>query len=235
MAFGGLSIFKNLDFSLQAGYRHAIVGPNGAGKSTFVHLLTGLLRPSGGRVVLDGRDITHATPQQRVQGGLVRTFQLNTLFPALPPLEAAVLALCQREHLGGLSLRSLARRPRQIEEAWSLLERFGLASEARRPTGLLSYGQQRLLEVALAYALRPQVLLLDEPAAGLSTAQGHALFEQLATLTAGTTLLFIEHDMNLVFRYADRVSVFAGGDVIAEGTPTEVRSNDLARKAYLGH
>jgi branched-chain amino acid transport system ATP-binding protein len=235
MAFGGLSIFRNLNFSLDAGSRHAVIGPNGAGKSTFVNLLTGLLRPTGGSVLLGQRDITRETPQKRVHAGLVRTFQLNTLFPALSPLESMVLALCQRDGCAGLSLRSIASKREQIEEAFSLLERFGLSQHASQPTRMLSYGQQRLLEVALAYALRPQVLLLDEPAAGLSTTQGHALFEQLAELTVGTTLLFIEHDMDLVFRYADKISVFAGGDIIAEGTPEEVRSNNTVREAYLGN
>jgi branched-chain amino acid transport system ATP-binding protein len=234
MSFGGLNVFTNLDFSMTRGERHAVIGPNGAGKSTFVALVTGLLRPTGGQVLLDGRDVTRDSPRQRVAAGLVRTFQINTLFPTLNPLESVVLALCQRDRVARPSLQAVARRTQQIEEAQALLERFGLSQDALTPTRALPYGQQRLLEVVLAYALRPRVLLLDEPAAGLSTAQGHALFEQLATLTEGTTILFIEHDMKLVFRYAHRVSVFAAGTMLAQGTPDEVRAHEGVRKAYLG-
>jgi branched-chain amino acid transport system ATP-binding protein len=234
MAFGGLSVFTGLDFALTRGERHAVIGPNGAGKSTFVGLVTGLLRPTGGQVLLEGRDVTRDSPRRRVHAGLVRTFQINALFATLTPLESMVLALCQRDAVAAPSLVPVARRARQIEEAQALLERFGLAADARTATQVLPYGKQRVLEVALAYALRPRVLLLDEPAAGLSTAQGHALFDQLAALTEGTTVLFIEHDMNLVFSYAQRVSVFAGGTLLAQGTPDEVRADDEVRKAYLG-
>jgi branched-chain amino acid transport system ATP-binding protein len=234
MSFGGLSVFRDLDFALARGERHAVIGPNGAGKSTFVALVTGLLRPTAGQVLLEGRDVTRASPRQRVAAGLVRTFQINTLFASLSPLESVVLALCQRDGVNRPSLRAVVHRTAQIEEARTLLESFGLIDDAATPTQALPYGKQRVLEVVLAYALRPRVLLLDEPAAGLSTAQGHALFEQLATLTGGTTVLFIEHDMNLVFRYAQRVSVFAGGSLLAQGTPDEVRAHEGVRKAYLG-
>ena len=234
MAFGGLKVFAGLDFSMKRGERHAVIGPNGAGKSTFVALVTGLLRPTGGQVLLEGRDVTRSSPQQRVAAGLVRTFQINTLFATLTPLQSVVLALCQRDRVARPSLRAVVRCTAQIDEGAALLERFGLADDADTPTQALPYGKQRVLEVVLAYALRPRVLLLDEPAAGLSTTQGHALFEQIATLTEGTAVLFIEHDMNLVFGYAHRVSVFAGGTVLANGTPDEVRSNEGVRKAYLG-
>jgi branched-chain amino acid transport system ATP-binding protein len=235
MAFGGLTIFNGLDFSLRRGERHAVIGPNGAGKSTFVNLVTGLLRPTGGELLLDGMEITGATPQQRVKAGLVRTFQINTLFPALTPLDSVVLAVCQRDGVARPSWRPVQRCRAQIDEAATLLERFGLLPSARIPTQALAYGEQRLLEVVLAFAMRPRVLLLDEPAAGLSTAQGVALFEQLTDLARDTTMLFVEHDMHLVFRFADRVSVFAGGTVIAEGTPDEIRANEDVRKAYLGN
>jgi len=234
MSFGGLKIFERLNFSLRRGERHAIIGPNGAGKSTFVNLVTGLLKPTGGRLLIDGRDMTVSTPQQRVRHGLVRTFQTNTLFPTLNPLESVVLALCQRDGLTRPTWRSVRRMKTQIDEATDLLERFGLLGAARLPTHTLPYGEQRVLEVVLALAMRPRILLLDEPAAGLSTSQGVALFEQLSNLAGETSVLFIEHDMHLVFRFADRVSVFAGGDVIAQGTPDEVRSNERVRKAYLG-
>lgn len=234
MAFGGLVVFENLNFSLRRGERHAIIGPNGAGKTTFVSLVTGLLRPTGGDVMFNGRVITHSSPQQRVKAGIARTFQINSLFKALNPLASLVIALAEREGRGGMSLRSVARQAGLIEEASALLSKFGLADDALVTTEKLPYGKQRLLEVALALALRPQLLLLDEPAAGLSTEQGHELFRQLAILTGDTTVLFIEHDMNLVFRYADRVSVFAAGALVVQDTPERVRNHPRVREVYLG-
>ena len=234
-SFGGLTIFKGVDFTLAAGERHAVIGPNGAGKSTFVHLVSGLLPPSAGSVHLMGRDVTRATPQQRVHAGLGRTFQINTLFPQLTPLESVVLALCERDGLTAPSLRALSRHGTLIDEAAELLQRFGLATDAERPTSAMPYGQQRVLEMALALAQKPRVLLLDEPAAGLTTAQGHALFEQLATLAGDTAVLFIEHDMALVFGYAQRVTVLCDGALLAQGTPEQIRSDPQVRKAYLGH
>jgi branched-chain amino acid transport system ATP-binding protein len=234
MAFGGLVVFENLNFSLRRGERHAIIGPNGAGKTTFVSLVTGLLRPTGGDVMFNGRVITHSSPQQRVKAGIARTFQINSLFKALNPLASLVIALAEREGRGGISLRSVARQAGLIEEASALLSKFGLADDALVTTEKLPYGKQRLLEVALALALRPQLLLLDEPAAGLSTGQGHELFRQLAILTGDTTVLFIEHDMNLVFRYADRVSVFAAGALVVQDTPERVRNHPRVREVYLG-
>ena len=234
-SFGGLSIFKGLDFSLQAGERHAIIGPNGAGKSTFVHLVSGLLPPTSGSIRLMGQDVTRATPQQRVRAGLGRTFQINTLFPSLSPLQSIALALCERDGLTAPSLRALARRVDLLDEAAALLDRFGLLAQAQQPTHTLAYGKQRVLEIALALSLQPKVLLLDEPAAGLTTAQGHALFELLTELAGDTSVLFIEHDMALVFGYARRVTVMAGGALLAQGMPDEIRANPVVRKAYLGH
>ena len=234
MAFGGLVVFENLNFSLRRGERHAIIGPNGAGKTTFVSLVTGLLRPTGGDVMFNGRVITHSSPQQRVKAGIARTFQINSLFKALNPLASLVIALAEREGRGGISLRSVARQAGLIEEASALLSKFGLADDSLVTTEKLPYGKQRLLEVALALALRPQLLLLDEPAAGLSTEQGHELFRQLAILTGDTTVMFIEHDMNLVFRYADRVSVFAAGALVVQDTPERVRNHPRVREVYLG-
>jgi branched-chain amino acid transport system ATP-binding protein len=234
-AYGGLTIFEGLDFTLRRGERHAIIGPNGAGKSTFIHLVSGLTPPSDGSLWLEGREITAASPRERVRAGLVRTFQINTLFPELNPLESLVLALCERDELTRPGWRATARCRAQIDEAQALLERFSLGPAALKPTRLLPYGEQRLLEVALALALRPRVLLLDEPAAGLSTAQGAALFERVAALAGDTTLLFIEHDMHLVFKYAQRVSVFAAGRMIAQDRPEQVRRDPAVQQAYLGH
>jgi len=234
MAFGGLVVFERLNFALPRGERHAIIGPNGAGKTTFVSLVTGLLRPTAGDVLFNGAVITHTSPQQRVKAGIARTFQINSLFKALNPLASLVIALAEREGKGGVSLRAVARETELIEEASALLAKFGLADDALVVTETLPYGKQRLLEVVLALALRPQLLLLDEPAAGLSTEQGHELFRQLAILTGETTVLFIEHDMNLVFRYADRVSVFAAGALVVQDTPESVRNHARVREVYLG-
>jgi len=234
MAFGGLVVFERLNFTLGRGERHAVIGPNGAGKTTFVSLVTGLLRPTSGDVLFNGRVITQESPQQRVKAGIARTFQINSLFKALNPLASLVIALAQRDGRADVSLRSVSRERELIDEASALLAKFGLADDALTVTETLPYGKQRLLEVALAFALRPQLLLLEEPAAGLSTAQGHELFRQLAVLTADTTVLFIEHDMNLVFRYADRVSVFAAGALVVQDTPDKIRTHARVREVYLG-
>ncbi|MGZ3410649.1 MAG: ABC transporter ATP-binding protein [Xanthobacteraceae bacterium] len=234
MAFGGLVVFDSLNFALGRGERHAIIGPNGAGKTTFIGMVSGLLTPSSGEILFNGEEISARTPQQRVKAGIVRTFQINTLFRGLNPLESLVLALCERDNRSNPSLRRVARERRRIDEAMALLAKFGLDRDALSSTDTLPYGKQRLLEVALAFALNPKVLLLDEPAAGLSTQQGHELFAQLSTLMAGTTILFIEHDMNIVFRYADVISVFAAGDLVVQDTPEKVRVDPRVREVYLG-
>jgi branched-chain amino acid transport system ATP-binding protein len=232
--FGGLSVLEGIDFDLDPGERHAVIGPNGSGKSTFVNLVTGLLAPSAGTIALFGQDITASTPQQRIHAGLARSFQINTLFPAFNPLQSMVAALCQRDGISGLSMRPLAHYGTQIDEALVLLDRYGLRDDGLVTTRQLPYGKQRLLEIALSVALRPRVLVLDEPAAGLSTAQGHDLFARLAELPKETAIVFVEHDMGLVFRHADRISVFAGGRILARGKPDEVRANQAVRAAYLG-
>lgn len=233
-SFGRMEIIRSVDLAVREGERHAIIGPNGAGKTTFVSLVTGLLRPVSGDILFAGKVITGHSPQERVRAGIARTFQINTLFRALNALESVVLALCEREGRAGVSLARVAHERDLIEEAEALLARFGLARDALTQTDTLPYGKQRLLEVALALALKPQVLLLDEPAAGLSTEQGHDLFGQLASITEGTTILFIEHDMNLVFRYADMVSVFAAGALVVQDLPEKVRANPRVREVYLG-
>ena len=234
MAFGGLVVFDCLNFALGRGERHAIIGPNGAGKTTFVSLVTGLLTPKAGNIYFNDSAITGLSPQDRVKKGIVRTFQINTLFKGLNPLESVVLALCERDGRTGVSLRSIGREATLIDEATDLLEKFGLQDDALTVTDTLPYGKQRLLEVALAFALKPQVLLLDEPAAGLSTQQGHELFTQLLALLDNTTVLFIEHDMNIVFRYADIISVFAGGALVVQDVPEKVRVDPRVREVYLG-
>jgi ABC-type branched-subunit amino acid transport system ATPase component len=237
-SFGGLRVTQNLNLSVRRGARHALIGPNGAGKTTLIHQLTGILRESSGSIWLDGEEITRMKPYNRVRRGLSRTFQVNTLFPHLSPLEAVTNAICERErdNLSVLQRRyfRLSRRRPQIDEAFELLERLNLAPLCQRPTRELAYGKQRLLEIALALAVRPKVVLLDEPAAGVPEGDSDELFGVLAQLPADITILLIEHDMALVFRFADRITVLVGGAELVSGTPAEVAADARVHEVYLG-
>jgi branched-chain amino acid transport system ATP-binding protein len=233
--FGGFAAVDGVSLSLPPGARHALIGPNGAGKTTLVNLLTGALRPNGGQVLLDGEDVTARPQHLRVKRGLARTFQVNQLFPELTPVEAVSLALCERE---GLTARwwCPVRAHRAVEEAAVALLaglRFQPA-ELRAPTRGLPYGRQRLLEIALALALRPRVLLLDEPAAGVPPGEGREVLETVAALPRDVAVLLIEHDMDLVFRFASRITVMAQGAVLAEGTPEAIARDPQVREVYLG-
>ncbi|MBY6262802.1 ABC transporter ATP-binding protein [Azospirillum sp. 412522] len=232
--FGALLATRNVSLDLPVGARHALIGPNGAGKTTLINLLTGLLRPSAGAIRLHGATITHATPAERVRRGLVRTFQINSLFPALTPLESVTLAVCERRGLTRSWLSRLSRRTDAIDEAHALLDRLGLGPDAERPTRELAYGRQRLVEIALALACEPRVLLLDEPAAGVPARESAELFEVIASLPRDLAILFIEHDMDLVFRFADRITVLVGGQVLCHGTPAEIAENPEVQRVYLG-
>jgi branched-chain amino acid transport system ATP-binding protein len=233
-SFGEFRANDGISLELRAGARHALIGPNGAGKTTFVNLLSGVYTPAAGEVFLGGERVTHLPQYRRVQRGLARTFQLNDAFPGLSVLESVLLAVCQRRGLGArcfASPRSLAE-PRA--EAEALLARLQLAREASCLTRNLAYGKQRLLELALALATRPRVLLLDEPASGIPAAESREMFEVLAALPREVSVLFIEHDMDLVFRFADRISVLASGRLLAEGTPGEMAADPRVREVYLG-
>jgi branched-chain amino acid transport system ATP-binding protein len=221
--------------SLPPGARHALIGPNGAGKTTVVNLLTGALRPTAGQVRLDGEDVTALPQHLRVRRGLARTFQVNQLFPDLTPVEAVSLALCERDALTARWWRPVRAHRAIEEEAVMLLAglRFQPA-ELRSPTRGLPYGRQRLLEIALALALRPRVLLLDEPAAGVPPGESREVLETVAALPRDVAVLLIEHDMDLVFRFADRITVMAQGAVLAEGTPEAIARNPRVREVYLG-
>jgi ABC-type branched-subunit amino acid transport system ATPase component len=232
--FGAVRAVDGIDFRLPAGARHALIGPNGAGKTTFIDLLTGELRPDAGEVRLSGLPVTGLAPHARVRRGLARTFQVNRLFPGLTPLEAVMLVLLEREGRSRRFLSSLARRGESVEEACAVLARVGLEEDALRPTRELAYGRQRLLEIALALACAPKVLLLDEPAAGVPRGEGAEILEALVALPKDVSLLFIEHDMDIVFRFAERVTVLAAGRVLAEGTPAEVGADAQVRAVYLG-
>ena len=233
--FGGLHVTKQVALELHAGDRVALIGPNGAGKTTLVNLISGVLAPSAGGVWLAGQNVTGRTQAQRVRGGLARTFQITTLAPHLPVQRQVELALFEREGLTGRAWRSLDAYPTLAEEARGLLRAFGLGEHAGLATERLAYGEQRLVELALALALRPRVLLLDEPMAGVPQGEGARLLAALATLPQDLAVLVIEHDMDLVFRFARRIVVLADGAVLANGTPDEIRNDPAVRTAYLGH
>ena len=233
-AFGGIHATQDVSLSIAAGARHALIGPNGAGKTTLVNLLSGTLEPSSGTIELHGEDITRLPPHARVRRGLVRTFQISQLFAALTPLQTLALVVAQRDDLGMRMWRPLGRRAAQVEEAAALAERFHLADVLDRETRVLPYGKRRLLEIAIAVAARPRVLLLDEPVAGVPAGESRAILDTLAALPADVTVLLIEHDMDLVFRFATRLSVLVDGTLFAEGSPAEIARDPRVRAAYLG-
>jgi ABC-type branched-subunit amino acid transport system ATPase component len=232
--FGALEVARDISISLPRGGRYALIGPNGAGKTTLINLVTGRLPPDSGRILLEGRDVTGAPAAARVRAGLARTFQINTLFPALTPIEAVTLAVCERERTAGRFWRRLAAQGPAIDEALDILGRLRLADVATRPTRTLAYGEQRLLEIALALATRPRVLLLDEPAAGVPKDESAALFVAIAALPADIAVLFIEHDMDIVFSFASRIIVLVAGAVLLEADPATVRADPRVREVYLG-
>jgi branched-chain amino acid transport system ATP-binding protein len=232
--FGSLVVASDIEIVLPKGVRYALIGPNGAGKTTLINLITGMLRPDAGQILLDDADITVLPPDQRVRRGLVRTYQINSLFPYLTALESVTLAICERSRAARTWWRQLPAYRHEIDEAYEILVALTLAPVCNRPTRELAYGQQRLLEIALALATRPKVLLLDEPAAGVPREESKELFAAIAGLSQDITVLFIEHDMELVFRFASRVIVMVGGRVLVEGTPHEIATDPRVRAVYLG-
>jgi branched-chain amino acid transport system ATP-binding protein len=233
-AFGGIVATDDVSFTLEAGARHALIGPNGAGKTTFINLLTGVLPPSRGRVLLHGVDITDITREARVQLGLARTFQINQLFPNLTPTEMIAIVVAERLGRGWRAWSRLDSDDRTIAETTELLARFHLEEVMDTRIATLPYGKQRMLEIAAAFAAKPRVLLLDEPAAGVPEAERRELLDTIAALPADVSVLLIEHDMDIVFRFATRITVLVNGRVLAEGTPAEVASNRAVKAAYLG-
>jgi branched-chain amino acid transport system ATP-binding protein len=233
-SFGALTVADRIDFSLAPGARHALIGPNGAGKTTFVNMLTGALAPSSGRILLGGEDITSLPQARRVKRGIGRTFQINSLFRSLAVLDNVALAIAEREGVSARMLKPASRYTDIIGEAGALLATLGLAGDARRAVRDLPYGKQRLVEIAIALGMRPKVLLLDEPAAGVPSLESHRILEVLAALPAEIAILVIEHDMDLVFRFARRITVLAAGSVLMEGAPPEVAADPRVRQVYLG-
>jgi ABC-type branched-subunit amino acid transport system ATPase component len=232
--FGGIVATNNVNLSVEKGARHALIGPNGAGKTTFINLLTGVLKPSSGRIVLEGKDITDTSPHQRVRLGMARTFQINQLFLDLTPLESIGLVVSERLGAGADWWRVVGTKSAVTEEIVEIIERFHLGDVMFDRVAVLPYGKQRLLEIALAFACRPQVLLLDEPAAGVPEAERHELLATIEALPQDVTVLLIEHDMDIVFSFADRISVLVNGALFVDGAPEDVAKDPRVKAVYLG-
>ena len=233
-SFGALTVADNISFRLEPGARHALIGPNGAGKTTFVNMLTGRIAPSSGRILLGGDDITKVNQAARVRRGLGRTFQVTTLFRSLPVLDNVALGIAEREGIARRMWKPASRHDEIKDEVLQLLATLGLADDARTRVQDLPYGRQRLVEIAIALGLKPRVLLLDEPAAGVPSHDSGRILEVLGSLPGDIAILIIEHDMDLVFRFAARITVLAAGSVLMEGTPQEVAADGRVRLVYLG-
>lgn len=233
-SFGGITATDHVDFTLAKGARHALIGPNGAGKTTFVNQLTGVLRPSSGRVELMGEDVTTLPREARVGRGLARTFQINQLFATMTPVEMIALVTSERLGRGRQPLRALDRDKELVAETAEILARFRLDDIMDERIATLPYGKQRQIEIAAAFAAKPSVLLLDEPAAGVPEAERRELMAMVAGLPEDVSVLLIEHDMDLVFRFATRITVLVNGRLLADGTPSEIANDPAVRAAYLG-
>jgi ABC-type branched-subunit amino acid transport system ATPase component len=233
-SFGALTVADKIDFRLAPGARHALIGPNGAGKTTFVNMLTGAIAPSSGRILLGGEDITKVNQAARVRRGLGRTFQITTLFRKLPVLDNVALGIAERDGVARRVWKPASKHREIIDEASALLTTLGLSGDARTPVQDLPYGRQRLVEIAIALGLKPKVLLLDEPAAGVPSQDSHHVLDVLGALPADIAILIIEHDMDLVFRFASRITVLVQGQILVEGTPQEIAADRRVRDVYLG-
>ena len=232
--FGGIAAVNGVSLQIEKGARHALIGPNGAGKTTVINLLTGVLKPDGGRILLAGDDITDLPVHARVRRGLSRTFQINQLYADLTPLETIGLAVSERLGRGGDWWRKMGTREEVNTEIADNLSRFHLLDVMNDLTAALPYGKQRLLEIAVAIAAKPRVLLLDEPAAGVPESERHDILAAVAALPREVTVLLIEHDMDLVFSFADRISVLVNGALLVEGEPDEVARDPRVKAVYLG-
>jgi ABC-type branched-subunit amino acid transport system ATPase component len=232
--FGALAAARDIDFRLEAGARHALIGPNGAGKTTLVNLLSGLIAPTSGEVLLKGRDVTRVAQAARVKLGIARTFQINRLFRGLSVLENVYLSVAERVGAAPSMIRPAGLRRDVVEESMHLLETLKLAENARHRISELPYGRQRLVELAIALGLKPEVLLLDEPAAGVPSTESHIILDAVDGLPSHIGVLIIDHDMDLVFRFASEITVLVNGAVFASGGPREIAANPDVRAVYLG-
>jgi branched-chain amino acid transport system ATP-binding protein len=220
--FGGITATNHVTLNLKKGARHALIGPNGAGKTTLINLLTGVLEPSEGRIVLEGQDITSMAPHQRVRRGMVRTFQINQLFDTLTPLETLALVVSQHRGLGGKWWQALGNNKDVVARCEELLEQFHLTQVMHQ-------------KIAIALACEPRVLLLDEPVAGVPAGEREELLQTVAALPSDVSVLLIEHDMDLVFSFANYMTVLVNGTVLTEGTPAKIAADPQVKAVYLGH
>ncbi len=233
-SFGGFKANTDVSLTVRPGARHALIGPNGAGKTTFINLLTGVLPVTSGSIALHGEDVTSLSQQARVRRGMARTYQINQLFMELTPIEAISLAIAERQGSGARWWNRVGRDSGVIDEAEALLARMKLGELMTRRTRTLPYGKQRLLELALGMACKPKLLLLDEPAAGVPEDERHDVLDAVAALPDDVTVLLIEHDMELVFSFADRISVLVQGQLFAEGAVDEIATDPRVKAVYLG-
>jgi len=233
-SFGALPVTRDVNLALERGARCALIGPNGAGKTTLVNLITGALKPHSGRVLLDGQDITGLSQADRARRGLARTFQINQLFRGLTVLENLCMTIGERDgHCSNL-WRSAGSKRVVIDEALDHLDSLRLTDDALKLVRELPYGRQRLVEIAIALAQKPRVLLLDEPAAGVPSSESHLILDVVAALDPDIAVLIIEHDMDVVFRFAKEITVLVQGAVFTQGTPNEIMNNEQVRAVYLG-
>jgi ABC-type branched-subunit amino acid transport system ATPase component len=232
--FGALAAARDIDFRLEAGARHALIGPNGAGKTTFINLLAGVVQPTAGAILMKGRDITGVAQAERVKLGIARTFQINRLFRRLSVLENVCIAVAERVGAAPSMFRPAGMRRDVVEESMHLLDTLKLTADATHRISELPYGRQRLVELAIALGLKPEVLLLDEPAAGVPSAESHIILDAIDGLPRNIGVLIIDHDMDLVFRFAERITVMVSGAVFASGSPREIGANPDVRAVYLG-
>jgi branched-chain amino acid transport system ATP-binding protein len=233
--FGGITATDHVNLSVTRGARHALIGPNGAGKTTLINLMTGVLPATQGRITLEGQDITDLAPHQRVRRGMVRTFQINQLFNSMTPLETLAMVVSQQRGMGNRWWQVLGRNETVVARCEELLAMFRLTEVMNQRTEHLAYGKRRLLEMAIALACEPRVLLLDEPVAGVPAGEREELLQTVAALPSDVSVLLIEHDMDLVFGFANRITVLVNGAVLTEGTPQEIAHDPQVKAVYLGH
>ncbi|HZP69389.1 MAG TPA: ABC transporter ATP-binding protein [Pseudolabrys sp.] len=234
MAFGALPVTRDVTLTLERGARHALIGPNGAGKTTLVNLITGVLKPHSGSVILNGEDITAVSQAERARRGLARTFQINQLFRGLSVLENIGMSISERDGYANNLWRAVGTKRVILDEALDHLDSLRLVEDALKPVRELPYGRQRLVEIAIALAQKPRVLLLDEPAAGVPSSESHLILDAVAALDPDIAVLIIEHDMDVVFRFAREITVLVQGAVFTHGTPDEIMNNEQVKAVYLG-
>jgi branched-chain amino acid transport system ATP-binding protein len=232
--FGAIQVSRQVNLTLEKGARHALIGPNGAGKTTLVNLITGVLQGSSGQILLNGEDITRLPQAARTRKGMARTFQINQLFRGLTVLENVYLAIAERTGVSTRLLRPAGAERAVIAEALEHLESLGLAGDADKNVNELPYGRQRLIEIAIALAQRPRLLLLDEPAAGVPSSESHLILDVIDKLDPDIAVLIIEHDMDVVFRFAKEITVLVAGAILTKGTPQQIANDEQVRAVYLG-